>query len=407
METAPILTIHRISTKSTPPTTVTVTNIYYCYYYAHERTIRLKFTCNKQNLVEAVTNVQRAVSTKSTIPALEGIFIKAKADQLELCGYNLELGIKTYIEAQVEDEGEVVLNAKLFSDIVRSLPDEKVSIAVDDRMITEINSGKSDFSIIGLKSEDFPELPFISGAQNIKLSSLVLKSMIKQTLYAISENDSKPVHTGALFDIANQEIRLVSVDGYRLALRKEKINTNEQISFVVPKKTLMEVIKLIPDLVDEITLKIADRHIIFEIDNYCVISRLLEGEFLDYSAAIPIDFRTELKVNTRKLIESTERVSLLVTDRLRSPIRCVLINDEVKMSCVTSIGKASDEFKCPIKGEDVEVGFNNRYLVEALKNVDTDEVVVQLNGPLSPIKILPSSGDSFLFLVLPVRLQAE
>ena len=250
METASILTIHRISTKSTPPTTVTVINIYYCYYYTHERTIRLKFTCNKQNLVEAVTNVQRAVSTKSTIPALEGIFIKAKADKLELCGYNLELGIKTYIEAQTEEEGEVVLNAKLFSDIVRSLPDEKVSIAVNDRMITEINSGKSDFSIIGLKSEDFPELPFISGSQNIKLSSLVLKSMIKQTLYAISENDSKPVHTGALFDIANQEIRLVSVDGYRLALRKEKINTNEQISFVVPKKTLMEVIKLIPYLVD-------------------------------------------------------------------------------------------------------------------------------------------------------------
>ncbi len=369
--------------------------------------IHLKFSCNKQNLVDAVSNVQRSVSSKSTIPALEGILIKAQNQKIELYGYNLELGIKTYIDANVQENGEIVLNAKLFSDIVRSLPDETVLISSNEKLTTEIKSGHSEFSIVGISAEDFPELPFIDHTEEISIPALVLKSMIKQTLYAISENDSKPVHTGTLFDIKNGEIKLVSVDGYRLALRKERIDYLGEASFVVPKKTLMEVIKLIPDITDNISLMVADRHIIIKIDNYSVVSRLLDGEFLDYNAAIPSDFKTESKINPREFINSTERVSLLVTDRLKSPIRCVISEDEIKMSCSTSIGRAHDEFNCPINGESVEIGFNNRYLLEALKNTDTDEILIQLSGPLSPMKILPSSGDSFVFLVLPVRLKSE
>lgn len=369
--------------------------------------IRLQFTCNKLELVESVTNVQRAVSTKSTIPALEGIYLKSENNKIELCGYNLELGIKTNINANVEKEGEIVLNAKLFSDIVRSLPDETVCISVNQHLITEIKSGNSQFSIVGIDPKEFPELPCIAEAHEIKISSILLKSMIRQTLYAISENDSKPVHTGSLFDISNNEIKIVSVDGYRLALRKEAIDFSETLKFIVPKKTLIEVIKLIPDLIDDVKLLVADRHIIFEINDYSVVSRLLDGNFLDYNTAVPSDFKTEVKIKTREFIDSTERVSLLVSDRLKSPIRCVFANDEIKISCATSMGRANDAFSCPVKGDDVEIGFNNKYLLDALKNADTDEVIARLNGPLGPMKILPSSEDSFLFLVLPVRLNSE
>ena len=204
----------------------------------------------------------------------------------------------------------------------------------------------------------------------------------------------------------------MSVDGYRLAMRTEMINLKfeeeDEIRFVVPGKTLSEVIKLLPDQDENVEILVGRRHIIFKIEKYSVISRLLEGEFLDYKAAIPAQFTTEVTVNTRNLINSVERVSLLITDRLKSPVRCIFSEDgEIKISCVTSIGKANDELSAQITGPEVEIGFNNRYLLDALRNTDTDEVKVQLTGPVSPMKIVPTQGDSFLFLVLPVRLKQE
>ena len=373
----------------------------------------MKIQCQKSQLVEAVSNVQRAVSSKSTLAALEGILLKTTTNgDLKLCGYDLELGITTVIEAQVDEPGEVVLSARLFGDIVRRLPDETVTILVDEKMITQITCGPSEFSIVGIPSSEYPELPSVEGASSIDLTSPILKSMIRQTLFAVADTDAKPVHTGTLFNIENGIIRLVSVDGYRLAMRTEMINLKfedeDEIRFVVPGKTLSEVIKLLPDQDENVEILVGRRHIIFKIEKYSVISRLLEGEFLDYKAAIPAQFTTEVTVNTRNLINSVERVSLLITDRLKSPVRCIFSEDgEIKISCVTSIGKANDELSAQITGPEVEIGFNNRYLLDALRNADTDEVKVQLTGPVSPMKIVPTQGDSFLFLVLPVRLKQE
>ena len=372
----------------------------------------MKFTVNKSDITEAVSNIQRAVSTKTSIPALEGILIGASEEGLELCAYDLELGITTVIEAQVDEPGKVVLSARLFGDIVRRLPDETVTILVDEKMITQITCGPSEFSIVGIPSSEYPELPSVEGASSIDLTSPILKSMIRQTLFAVADTDAKPVHTGTLFNIENGIIRLVSVDGYRLAMRTEMINLKfeeeDEIRFVVPGKTLSEVIKLLPDQDENVEILVGRRHIIFKIEKYSVISRLLEGEFLDYKAAIPAQFTTEVTVNTRNLINSVERVSLLITDRLKSPVRCIFSEDgEIKISCVTSIGKANDELSAQITGPEVEIGFNNRYLLDALRNADTDEVKVQLTGPVSPMKIVPTQGDSFLFLVLPVRLKQE
>lgn len=367
----------------------------------------MKITCNTQNLLEAVLNVQHAVSNKSCLTALEGILMKTEKNKVTLCGYDLELGITTQIEANVEEDGGIVLGSKIISDIIRRAPDDKITISTDDKLIATIKSGNSKFSIIGIPKEDYPELPKIDSHSQIKLSSNTLKSMIRQTIFAVADTDEKPINTGTLFDIKDGEINLVSVDGYRLAKRTEKISsTDTKIKFVVPGKTLSEILKLIPDSEEAIQVSVGKKHIIFANENYCIISRLLEGDFLDYNSAIPTDQGTELIINTKDFIESVERTSLVITDRLKSPIRCIFSENQAKISCITPLGRANDEFPVTTSGKDLEIGFNNKYLLDALKNADTDQIKVHVNGPLSPFKILPTDGESFVFLVLPVRLKA-
>lgn len=367
----------------------------------------MNIECNKQNLVEAVTNVQKAVSAKSTIPALEGILIKTKSSSIEFCGYDLELGITTEIDAVIKEKGSIVVSARLFGDIVRRLPEDTVSITVDEKSIMNIKSGFTDYQIPGIQSSEFPELPNINANSQINIDGKTLRNMIRQTIFAVSTNDAKPIHTGSLFEIENNEIKIISVDGYRLALKKEKISCDEKTDFVVPAKCLNEISRLIKEDTEEITLIIGERHIIFKIDNYSIISRLLEGEFLNYKAAIPNGFKTEVTVNKRSFTESVERMSLLLTDKSKSALRCVISNNIIKLFCITSLGKATDEFECKAEGENIEIGFNSKFLLEALKNTETDLVKLQFNGPLSPMKMLPAESDDFLFLVLPVRLKNE
>ena len=367
----------------------------------------MKFTVNKSDITEAVSNIQRAVSTKTSIPALEGILLSATETGLELCAYDLVLGITTVIPAFVMEPGKAVLSAKLFSDIVRRTPAETVTVSVDEKNMATLESGYSRFSIIGIPAEEFPELPKLSDSTQISLPGALLKSMIRQTLFAIAESDAKPIHQGSLFSLENGILDVVSVDGYRLAVRREPVDFSEDLSFVVPGKTLSELLKLIKDSEEPVEISAGRRHILFKIDNYTVISSLLEGEFLNYKAAIPPESQTEVVLKTREAIDSVERVSLLITDRLKSPIRCLFDNNEVKLNCTTSMGRASDQLDVEMTGQSVEIGFNNRYLLEALRNTECDEVKVQLGGPLSPMKVVPKEGDSFLFLVLPVRLKSE
>ena len=367
----------------------------------------MKFTVNKSDITEAVSNIQRAVSTKTSIPALEGILLSATETGLELCAYDLELGITTVIPAFVMEPGKAVLSAKLFSDIVRRTPAETVTVSVDEKNMATLESGYSRFSIIGIPAEEFPELPKLSDSTQISLPGALLKSMIRQTWFAIAESDAKPIHQGSLFSLENGILDVVSVDGYRLAVRREPVDFSEDLSFVVPGKTLSELLKLIKDSEEPVEISAGRRHILFKIDNYTVISSLLEGEFLNYKAAIPPESQTEVVLKTREAIDSVERVSLLITDRLKSPIRCLFDNNEVKLNCTTSMGRASDQLDVEMTGQSVEIGFNNRYLLEALRNTECDEVKVQLGGPLSPMKVVPKEGDSFLFLVLPVRLKSE
>lgn len=367
----------------------------------------MKFTVNKSDMTDAVLNIQRAVSSKSSIPALEGILLTASENSLELCAYDLELGITTTIPANVSELGKTVLSARLFSEIVRKTPADTIQIAVDEKNIAGIESGYSKFTIIGIPAEEFPELPKLTDSTTLELPSNMLKGMIRQTLFAVGESDSKPIHQGSQFSIENNMLDIVSIDNFRLAKRTEPVSFPENISFVVPGKTLSELLKLLKDTDDTVEIQAGRRQIVFHIGNYTVISSLLEGEFLDYRPIISSECKTEVLAKTRDTIESVERVSLLITDRLKSPVRCQFADNEMKLSCTTPMGRASDQLTVEQNGDPVEIGFNNRYLLEALKNTECDEIRIQLTDPLKPMKILPKEGDSFLFLVLPVRLRND
>ncbi len=367
----------------------------------------MKISCLRTDLVSALSNVSRAVSIKSSIPALEGVLIKAYGSSINISGYNLEIGITTDIEATVQSEGEIVLGAKLFLDIVRRLPEEIVLIETDDRLVTYITCGKADYQIVGMSSVEYPDLPSFQQTDTITMDCERLRDMIRRTVYAVSDNNAKPIYMGSLFEINEGVLTIVAIDGFRMAIRKEAVESESNTSFVVPGKTQSEVLKLLTDSESKVEILVGQRHIMFKIGSYRVVSRLIEGTFLNYRSTIPSGKKTELVINIGKMIDSVERMALLNSDRIQSPVRCKFSENQIRLSCASAVGRASDVIEAPIIGESVEIGFNNRYMLDALKNADTDEVKLILNGAVSPIVMTPVSGDEFLNLVVPVRLANE
>jgi len=365
----------------------------------------MKVACEKHILLEALTNVQHAVSAKSTLPTLEGILLRASGSSLYLVGYDLSIGITTTIEAEVSEPGEIVLTAKLICEIVRKMPDDIVYISVDDKFTAVIKCADVSFTLIGISAMEYPELPSVNDGIGITLPQNTLKSMISQTLFAVAQSDERPVHTGVLFEIEPGTLRLVAVDGSRLAIRCEKVNCNETMHFIVPGKTMNEIRSLMSDENSPISLAVGQRHVVMEIDGYAVISRLLEGEFLPYRKAVPQNVTTTVKINTREFISAVERAALVISDRVKSPLLCEFKDNRVVVSCTTSLGSVVDNVSARIDNSEEEMGFNSKFLLDALKNTDTDEIRIELCGSLSPMKILPLEGEDFLFLVLPVRLK--
>lgn len=367
----------------------------------------MKFTCLRTDISNAVMNVQRAVSTKSAIPALEGILIQAYDNTLTLSGYDLEIGIITDIEATVSEKGEIVVSAKLLSDIVRRLPEEIIEVSTDERMITYIKSGRADYQIVGMSSNEYPELPNFETQDELTINAGVLKNMIRQTIYAVSELKDTPIYTGSYYEITENQLRIVAVDGFRMAIRTETVECKKVEPFVVPAKTQSEVLKLITDDDKEIKMNIGKRHIAYVIDNYSVVSRLIEGSFLNYKNTIPKETNTELVINTRRLLEAVERMSLITNEKIKVPLRCTIANDGISLLCSTTIGKATDFIDVDYIGKEVSIGFNHRFLIDALKNTESDEVRIKIRGPLDPMIISPVKGESFLFLVVPMRISDE
>ena len=368
----------------------------------------MKFSCEKALLQAAISTTSRAVSPKSSIPALEGILLEAGND-LRLTGYNLETGIRTIVPADIREEGTLVLGARLFGEIVRKLPDDIVTFQSENYLVN-INCGMSEFNILGTDPEEFPELPTVEYQNSLILPQSRLKAMISQTLFAVSDNESRPIHTGSLFEVDSNGLTIVSVDGYRLALRHEAIDKKEgaeTFSFVVPGAALSEVEKICSDVDEPASVTQGARHVMFKVGDTMLVSRRLEGEFLAYRQAIPRNNTIHVEGETRALLSSIDRVSLIISDKLKSPLRCVFDSNLLKISTKTAIGDAYDE--CPLSGDGggLEIGFNNKYLMDALKAAPADKVRLELTTGVSPCVILPTEGEeNFLYMVLPVRLKA-
>ena len=369
----------------------------------------MKFSCEKALLQNAVATASRTVSQKSSIPALEGILIEA-GSVLRLTGYNLETGIRTVVPADITQPGSLVLSARLFGEIVRKMPDDIVYFSADNYMVN-VRCGMSEFNILGTDPEEFPELPVVDDLNSFCLEQESLRSMISQTLFAVSDNESRPVHTGSLFEVEGNQLTVVSVDGYRLALRREKIGEKkgmDAFSFVVPGSALSEAEKICSGGEKPITVIQGARHVMFDTGDTILVSRRLEGEFLAWRNAIPKNSTVKVEGDKRALLASIDRVSLIISDKLKSPLRCVFEDGILSITTKTGIGDAADQ--CPIDGNGggLEIGFNNKYLMDALKAAPADRVRLEMSSGVAPCIILPAEGEeNFVYMVLPVRLKAN
>ena len=367
----------------------------------------MKFSCEKTLLQSAVAVASRAAAAKSTIPALEGILIHA-ANQLTVSGYNMQTGIRTTLEADITEEGILVLPARLFGEIIRRMPDDIITFASDTGMNVRLTCGDASYNITALSADDYPELPEVEDQYSIRIRQQILRSMIGETSFAVSTDEARPIHTGSLFEIGEKDLTVVSVDGFRLALRREPLEGTKggSFRFVAPGTALNEVEKICEDTEDEAIITLGSRHLLFEVGATQLICRRLEGEFLDYRAAIPRTNPISITAHTKSLMSSIDRVSVVISEKQKSPIQCVFDANRVTMTAKTVSGEAKDICAIDGDGNGLTIGFNNRYLLDALKYAPADTVRLELNTGISPCVILPTEGEEkFLYMVLPVRLK--
>lgn len=371
----------------------------------------MKFSCEKALLQAAISTTSRATAPKSSIPALEGILLEA-GEELRLTGYNLETGIRTVVPAEVKEGGSLVLSARLFGDIIRRLPDDVVTFSTEG-LTVHIECGVSQFHIQGIDPEEFPELPDVEGQNDLILPRVTLGDMISRTIFAVSNNDGRPILTGSLFEVVGDLLTVVSVDGQRLALRREKLENapGRDYSFVVPGVALGEVRNICGDSDEPVSIITGARHILFRMGSTLVVTRRLEGEFLNYRQSISWKSDIRLEVNVRQLMTSIDRVSLILQENSKNPLRCIVGEGCIYLSSVTAIGNASDQ--CPVSGSgnDLHIGFNHRFMMDALKAVPAEEARLLMGTPSTPCIIVPTDApdgeESFLFMVLPVRMSAS
>ena len=367
----------------------------------------MRFTCEKSMLVQGLNIAGRTVAQKSSLSVIEGILCRAEKG-LSLTGYNMETGITYGIDADVSDPGECILPAKLFGDIIRRLPEGPVTVVVDESYKVSIRAGYASFTISAEGAEDYPELPDVNSGRCITLPQKELKDLISGTIFAVSENQSRPIHTGVKFEVEEKCISAIAVDGFRLARRtyRPEGGTGRTFSFVAPAAGLKEVEKILADSDEPAAFTLGGKHILFEIGNATLVCRLLEGEFLDWRRVVPTNCPIKLCAHVSDLAASIERVGLIVSEKYKSPVRCVFSNQVLLLKTNTTIGAAEDRCAIAGDGKELEIGFNVRYLADALRVVPSEEVVLELTNGLSPIVLTPADDkQDFSYMVLPVRIK--
>jgi len=367
----------------------------------------MRFTCEKSMLVTGLNITGRTVAQKSALSAIEGILCHA-GNGLSLTGYNMETAITYEIEAEVSDAGSCILPAKLFGDIIRRLPEGPVTVVVDENYKVSIRAGYASFTISAEPADDYPELPDVGSGRSVGIPQSALKELIGGTIFAVSENQGRPIHTGVKFEVENETVSAIAVDGFRLARRTYHMedSTGRTLSFVVPAQGLKEVEKILSDNDESVAFTLGSKHILFKIGCATLICRLLEGDFLDWRRVVPTNCPVKLVAHVSDLASSIERVGLIVSEKYKSPVRCVFSDQVLLLRTNTTIGAAEDRCAIAGDGKELEIGFNVRYLADALRVVPAEEVTLELTNGLSPIVLTPVDDKAdFAYMILPVRIK--
>ncbi len=372
----------------------------------------MQIICDKDKIIKAINSVVKGVASKTTMPILEGILIQTNDNEIKLTTYDLEIGIEYIMDCEVKEQGSTVVNAVMFSEIIRKLPDTQIYISLNDKNLLQIECEGSLYKLATMNPAEFPELPKIEVENSIELEQNNLKNMIRKTIFAVSTEDTRPIFTGCLFQIENNQLSLVAVDGFRLALRTIFLNKQtNNFSAVIPGKTLNEMNKILSDSFDFVRIGVSKNQALFEMDNCKVVTRILEGEFLNYKNVIPTNWESRIKVNKNNLQNSFERISLISSSSIEKekkyPVKVEIDIGKVTISCTNQTGDAKEELFVSTEGKNLEAGFNPKYFLDSLKAIEDEEVFVEFGTSISPCLIKPTDSSEYVYMILPIRLKEE
>lgn len=367
----------------------------------------MKIICTKSNLAKGVGIVAKAVPSKTTMPILECILIDATTDIIRLTANDMELGIQTEIEGEIIERGMIAIDARIFSEIVRKLPDNDIVIETDENLQTTIVCEKAKFDIAGKPGEEFSYLPMIEKEDSIEISQFTLKEMIRQTIFSISDSESNKMMTGELFEIKDSVLRVISLDGHRISIRRMELkNEVSDKKLIVPGKTLIEISKILSGEAESmVNISYTNNHIVFEFDDTIVVSRLIEGEYFKIDQMLSSDYETKLRINKKELLNCIDRATLLIKEGDKKPI-IINIQDEVmELKIKSQIGSMNEEIEIEKEGKDLLIGFNPKFLIDALRVIDDEEVTLYLMNAKAPC-FIRDDEESYIYLILPVNFNA-
>lgn len=360
--------------------------------------------CDKSKLIEGMNIVMKAIPGKTTMMILECVVIEVKDNQIKLIANDLQLGIETLIDGEIKQEGSVAVGAKVFFEIIRKLPSDNVSITVDEEYHMNISCGKAKFNIMAKATDEFPYLPNIVKDKNVNISQFTLKDIIRQTVFSISDNENAKVMTGELFEIHDSELKVVSLDGHRISIRKVKLNQSyDDVSVIIPGKTLIEISKIINGgMDDEVSIFFTDKHVLFEFEDTIVLSRLIEGEYYKIDKMLSTDYETKVTVNKREMLECIDRSTLLLKESDKKPVIIDVQDDYMKFAMNSAIGSMDEDIDASKEGKDILIGFNPRFLMDALRVIDEDEITMYMINPKAPC-FIRDQEETYVYLILPVN----
>lgn len=368
----------------------------------------MNLICSKEKLLDGINIVLKAVPSRTTLPILECILIVAENNYLKLLCNNLEMGIETsQIEATIIKPGNIAIDAKMFSEIIRKLPDENISLTANDNLVV-IKGGRSEFKISCQKGDDFPRLPEIEKSDAYKISANDFKDIVKQTIFSVSLDESKPILMGELLEIKNKKINMVALDGFRISFRSvETLENFNDVSVVIPNKTLSDIVRILTaSECEKVLMYITDKHALFEFNECKIVTRLIDGKFLNYENIFTDDYKTIIRVNRNDFLESVERASLISSaNSKKNPIKFRFENEKIIITSNTDLDASYEELLVNIDGEPLEIAFNPKYLTDALKAIESEEITIQFTTSLNPCIIKPADETNAKYLILPLRLK--